>query len=450
MGVKVLLVLLAVIVASAEEMDESDEYLNLNIRMVVIIAITGGLLLLLLNVGCICIVCCICIRRNSNTSSINRNDPGNRSSKRASSSKLRSDIPANPYISLTTRKSMEFPRKKLNLLDCVGSGVFAAVYKAEAIGILKPKETSIVAVKVLKANLTANNKNDFLKELVLFRSLGEHENLVAMYGCCTDRDPMYLIMEYLPHGNLQEHLRSLVNESSKYETYSNRIVEHGLSPEALLNFGIQIARGMEFLDSKKCIHRDLASRNILLGECYVCKISDFGLARDVAETEQYETKSRGRVPIRWMAPEALVNNMYTIKSDVWSFGVLMWEIITLGAHPYPGMSPRQVIYSIQNGYRMPQPDHCNDEIYAMLLTCWQHHPDKRPNFTEIRVSLVNMMEKKQGYLNMDFFDQEKFMYLEPDVVMDEGFHLSQAGNSGDQIVTDKSSQKLDLTQLTSL
>ncbi|PIK50338.1 putative fibroblast growth factor receptor 3, partial [Apostichopus japonicus] len=258
-------------------------------------------------------------------------------------------------------------------------------------------------------NLTANNKNDFLKELVLFRSLGEHENLVAMYGCCTDRDPMYLIMEYLPHGNLQEHLRSLVNESSKYETYSNRIVEHGLSPEALLNFGIQIARGMEFLDSKK-----------------------------------------GRVPIRWMAPEALVNNMYTIKSDVWSFGVLMWEIITLGAHPYPGMSPRQVIYSIQNGYRMPQPDHCNDEIYAMLLTCWQHHPDKRPNFTEIRVSLVNMMEKKQGYLNMDFFDQEKFMYLEPDVVMDEGFHLSQAGNSGDQIVTDGSSQKLDLTQLTSL
>ncbi|PIK36174.1 putative fibroblast growth factor receptor 3, partial [Apostichopus japonicus] len=294
-------------------------------------------------------------------------------SQKACSSKLRSDIPANPYISLTTRKSMEFPRKKLNLLDCVGSGVFAAVYKAEAIGILKPKETSIVAVKVLKANLTANNKNDFLKELVLFRSLGEHENLVAMYGCCTDRD--------------------------------------------------------------------------------------FGLARDVAETEQYETKSRGRVPIRWMAPEALVNNMYTIKSDVWSFGVLMWEIITLGAHPYPGMSPRQVIYSIQNGYRMPQRIIVTTKFSCCItflsklchaVNCWQHHPDKRPNFTEIRVSLVNMMEKKQGYLNMDFFDQEKFMYLEPDVVMDEGFHLSQAGNSGDQIVTDGSSQKLDLTQLTSL
>ncbi|KAJ8034956.1 Tyrosine kinase receptor Cad96Ca [Holothuria leucospilota] len=326
---------------------------------------------------------------------------------------------SNNYIEMTQRKGMEFPRKNLRFRETIGSGAFATVYKAYAYSILKTGQKTVVAVKVLKENATENDRKDFMKELSLFKALGKHENLVTMYGCCTDQDPVYLIMEYLPNGNLQQHLRSLINSNPNSNTYHNQVMEHQLTPAELLGFGIQIAKGMEFLASKKCVHRDLAARNILLGENNICKISDFGLARDVADSQEYEMKSRGRVPVRWMAPESLLQNMYTTKSDVWSFGIVMWEIITLGSHPYPGMTPRKVLEAIQTGYRLPQPDHCDDEIYEMLKSCWEESPAKRPNFHEVRVSLERMMEADQGYLQMDNFHQDNYLYLEPDAALAE-------------------------------
>ncbi|XP_072049427.1 uncharacterized protein [Amphiura filiformis] len=235
----------------------------------------------------------------------------------------------------------EFPRQKLKLHEHLGSGAFANVVRADAMGVVKRRVNTIVAVKMLKDTATESDRSDFMKELKVYRMLEPHPNIIVMLGCCTDEEPYYLIMEYAPHGNLQSHLRAIRNApESPYNNIEGQRREF-LTPNEILEFGSQIANGMKYLSSKQCIHRDLATRNVLLGDGLVCKLSDFGLARDISEQNSYEMQSRGRVPVRWMAIESLLENSYTSKSDVWSFGVTMWELVTVGSHPYPGMSSKK-------------------------------------------------------------------------------------------------------------
>ncbi|XP_072049438.1 uncharacterized protein [Amphiura filiformis] len=162
---------------------------------------------------------------------------------------------------------------------------------------------------------------------------------------------------------------------------------------------------------KQCVHRDLATRNILLGEGLVCKVSDFGLARDMAEENEYEMKSRGRVPLRWLALESLLLNVYSSKSDVWSYGVLLWELVTIGSQPYPGMTNGQVISELKKGYRLPKPEHCSEEIYDIMRKCWQENPDERPTFMQIQKEVEHMLEDAQGYLCMSEFNEHDYVYL---------------------------------------
>ncbi|XP_038064851.1 muscle, skeletal receptor tyrosine protein kinase-like [Patiria miniata] len=259
--------------------------------------------------------------------------------------------------------SKEFPRDKLHILGQLGSGSFAVVYKAEAEGIIRRGTNTTVAVKMLKESATPNDQSDFKKELRLYSMMDQHPNVLSMLGYCTDKDPMYVILEYVPHGDLQTYLRHIRTGTEPFYLKKEEFKEKkDLTPTEILSFASQVVRGMEYLASKQCIHRDLATRNILLGEGLICKVSDFGLAREVAEKSQYEMQSQGKVPVRWMAPESLLSNMYTSKSDVWSFGVLLWELVTLGSHPYPGMSSQEVINELKKGYRLPKPEHCGDDM----------------------------------------------------------------------------------------
>ncbi|XP_072049428.1 uncharacterized protein [Amphiura filiformis] len=315
----------------------------------------------------------------------------------------------------------EFPRQKLKLHEHLGSGAFANVVRADAMGILRRRVNTIVAVKMLKEMATESDRSDFLKELKVFRMLEPHPNIIVMLGCCTDKEPYYLIMEYAPHGSLQSHLRGIRNApESPYSNVEGQRREF-LTPSEILQFGSQIANGMKYLSSKQCIHRDLATRNILLGDGLVCKLSDFGLARDISEQNSYEMQSRGRVPIRWMAIESLLENSYTSKSDVWSFGVTMWELVTLGSHPYPGMSSKRVLQELQKGYRLAKPEHCSQDIYSMMKECWQERPEKRPGFGQIHRKLDQMLEDAQGYLAMTDFDASGYVYLDPDANSDSSF-----------------------------
>jgi len=260
----------------------------------------------------------------------------------------------------------EFPRHHLKFYGILGEGCFGQVWKCEALNIDGRKGVTMVAVKTLKESASNKEKEDLVAELNLMKTLltEPHTNVVRLLGCCTsasDKEPTYVIMEYVSKGKLQEFLRK-----SRAEHYYGNL--HGssqkLTSRDLTSFCYQVARGMEYLSSKKVIHRDLAARNILVSETNICKVADFGFSRDVMANNIYERKSEGRLPIRWMAPEALYDNVYTTKTDVWSFGVLMWEIVTLGSTPYPGMSGSEVMKRVREGVRLEKPEHCMSEDRA--------------------------------------------------------------------------------------
>ncbi|XP_070574867.1 tyrosine kinase receptor Cad96Ca-like [Ptychodera flava] len=236
-----------------------------------------------------------------------------------------------------------------------------------------------------------------------------HPNIVRLLGCCTKSDPVCIILELAPYGNLKNFL--LANRST--EIYQNlHQNSRYLTSLDLIHFGWQIAKGMSFIASKKFIHRDLAARNILLGEKRCCKISDFGFARDVSTASVYHSKLEGRLPIRWMALESVVDSLYTIKSDVWSYGIVLWEIVTLGSTPYANMSSSELIRKLPTGYRLPRPDHCSEKYYGIMSRCWDEHSESRPSFSDLSV-VVGKMSKDttEEYMTMENFDSNMYVNI---------------------------------------
>uniref|UniRef100_T1H9Y5 receptor protein-tyrosine kinase n=1 Tax=Rhodnius prolixus TaxID=13249 RepID=T1H9Y5_RHOPR len=264
---------------------------------------------------------------------------------------------------------------------------------------------TIVAVKTLKENAGERERIDLLQELQVMKLLDPHPNVVRLLGCCTDKDPIFVIMEYVSNGKLQSFLRN----SRATRSYDNM---HGksntLTSRHLTSFCYQIARGMQFLSSKGIIHRDLAARNILVSADHTCKVADFGFARDIIGSHVYERKSEGRLPIRWMAPESLYDNVFSVKSDAWSFGVLVWEIVTLGSTPYPGLSAPDVMKKVKEGYRLDKPEHCRRELYNIMFYCWNEDPKERPDFTELVDLLEQLLLSETDYIELQRFPDHSY------------------------------------------
>uniref|UniRef100_A0AAQ4S4B7 Tyrosine-protein kinase n=1 Tax=Gasterosteus aculeatus aculeatus TaxID=481459 RepID=A0AAQ4S4B7_GASAC len=238
--------------------------------------------------------------------------------------------------------------------------------------------TTIVAVKTLKpGTMTAEA---FMEEANVMKTL-QHDRLVRLYAVVTKTPPIYIITEYMANGSLLDFLKSDAGCR--------------LQLPKLIDFSAQIAEGMAFIERKNYIHRDLRAANVLVSESLLCKIADFGLAR-VIEDDEYSAREGAKFPIKWTAPEAINYGTFTIKSDMWSFGVLLFEIITYGKIPYPGMTKGEVISSVQRGYRMPQPGNCPNELYAIVMLCWKNKPEDRPTFDYMQSVLDDFYTATEG------------------------------------------------------
>ncbi|XP_008841499.1 protein-tyrosine kinase 6 [Nannospalax galili] len=250
----------------------------------------------------------------------------------------------------------ERPREEFTLSRKLGSGYFGEVFE----GLWKGQVR--VAVKVIsRDNLL--HQHTFQSEIQAMKKL-RHKHILALYAVASAGDPVYIITELMPKGSLLQLLR----DSD----------EKALPILELADFASQVAEGMCYLESQNYIHRDLAARNILVGENNICKVGDFGLARLIKEDIYFSHDYN--IPYKWTAPEALSQGHYSIKSDVWSFGVLLHEIFSRGQIPYPGMSNHEAFMRVDAGYRMPCPLECPTSVYKLMLSCWGQDPQQRPSF----------------------------------------------------------------------
>ncbi|CAO1419928.1 unnamed protein product [Diamesa tonsa] len=258
-------------------------------------------------------------------------------------------------------KGWVIPEEDLQLKESIGKGEFGEVM----LGYLKGVR---VAVKMLKDSTAAAQK--FLQEASVMTTL-EHENLVKFIGLVLNNKHIYLVTEYMSKGSLVDYLRS---RGRQHITRKDQI-----------NFACDTCAGMEYLEAKKVVHRDLAARNVLISEDCVAKVADFGLAR-----EECYSLDVGKLPIKWTAPEALKGGRFSNKSDIWSFGILLWEIYSFGRVPYPRIPLAEVTKHVEMGYKMESPDGCPTEVYDMMRATWDLNPLKRPTFQDLKGKLMQL------------------------------------------------------------
>jgi len=270
--------------------------------------------------------------------------------------------PVTADLSHNTRDQWEIDRTSLKFVRKLGHGQFGEVWE----GLWN--NTTPVAIKTLKTGTM--DPKDFLSEAHIMKKL-RHPKLIQLYAVCTLEEPIYIITELMKNGSLLEYLQG------KGRT---------LKLAQLIDMSAQIAAGMAYLESQNYIHRDLAARNVLVGENHIVKIADFGLARLIKEDE-YEARVGARFPIKWTAPEAANYSRFSIKSDVWSFGILLTELVTFGRIPYPGMTNAEVLHQVEHGYRMQAPQGCSPALYDIMLECWHKDPMKRPTFETLQWKL---------------------------------------------------------------
>ncbi|KAK5621205.1 Macrophage colony-stimulating factor 1 receptor 2 [Crenichthys baileyi] len=362
---------------------------------------------------------------------------------------------------LPYNQKWEFPRNKLRLGAVLGSGAFGKVVEATAYGLETENKAIRVAVKMLKPNAHSEEREALMSELKILSHLGYHDNIVNLLGACTQGGPMLMITEYCSHGDLLNFLRAhardfmasviTVDEVGDEVFYKNVTQQEKLRSDSgiscwseyqemqpalfpgqndqgehmfslslcdLMRFSYHVAQGLDFLSSKNCIHRDVAARNVLLTDFRVAKICDFGLARDIRNDESYIVQGNARLPVKWMAPESIFQCLYTVQSDVWSYGVLLWEIFSLGKSPYPNVVVDTNFYKmIKDGHHMEQPEFAPNEMYHLMKLCWSLEPTHRPTFKTIGqlikslLPLTNDMLPHQSdqvmYKNIDECRQEE-------------------------------------------
>lgn len=294
-------------------------------------------------------------------------------------------------------KDVLIPAEMLRIEDSqiIGKGHFGTVYHGYLID--SNKQETHCAVKSLNRITDLGEVDQFLREGIIMKGF-HHPNILSLLGIMLPKEGLPLVvLPYMKHGDVRHFIRS-----------ENR----NPTVKDLIGFGLQVAKGMQYLAQKKFVHRDLAARNCMLDETFTVKVADFGMARDIYDKEYYSIQDHKRVklPVKWMAIESLQTQKFTTKSDVWSYGILMWELLTRGASPYPDVDPYDITHYLLKGRRLPQPQFCPDTLYSIMLTCWDPEPECRPSFNNLVTEVQHILSCLEGehyislkvnYVNLD-------------------------------------------------
>uniref|UniRef100_A0A4W4FHM5 Tyrosine-protein kinase receptor n=1 Tax=Electrophorus electricus TaxID=8005 RepID=A0A4W4FHM5_ELEEL len=292
----------------------------------------------------------------------------------------------------------EVPREKIAVLRELGQGSFGMVYEGIAKDIVKGEPETRVAVKTVNESASLRERIEFLNEASVMKAFSCH-HVVRLLGVVSKGQPTLVVMELMTHGDLKSYLRSLRPDAEN---------NPGRPPPTLtemIQMAAEIADGMAYLNAKKFVHRDLAARNCMVAEDLTVKIGDFGMTRDIYETDYYRKGGKGLLPVRWMAPESLKDGVFTAHSDCWSFGVVLWEISTLAEQPYQGLSNEQVLKFVMDGGYLERPESCAERMHSLMQMCWQYNPKMRPTFNEIIEMLKDDLHP--SFQELSFFYSEE-------------------------------------------
>jgi insulin receptor len=300
---------------------------------------------------------------------------------------------ANPeYVSLAVYEpdEWEIVRDKVELVRELSKGSFGVVYE----GILWPANIRC-AVKTVGERATVRERIEFLTEASVMKSFAGGHHVVRLLGVVSRGQPPLVVMELMALGDLKTYLREARNMNPSPIDLSR-----------MLLMAAQIADGMAYLEASKFVHRDLAARNCMLTENITVKIGDFGMARDIYETDYYRKGNKGLLPVRWMAPESLADGIFTNQSDVWSYGVVLWEISTFAEQPYQGLANEQVLQFVLRGDLLARPDNCPDVLYSLMLACWQKRPVNRPSFLRVVRVIDAITEVGEEFRQSSFYHNQ--------------------------------------------
>uniref|UniRef100_A0A8C1QY90 non-specific protein-tyrosine kinase n=1 Tax=Cyprinus carpio TaxID=7962 RepID=A0A8C1QY90_CYPCA len=280
------------------------------------------------------------------------------------------------YYGLDEARDYEIQRDRIELGRCIGEGQFGDVH--QGIYICPENPALSVAIKTCKNCTSDSVREKFLQEALTMRQF-DHPHIVKLIGVITE-NPVWIIMELCTLGELRSFLQ---------------IRKYSLDLASLILFSYQLSTALAYLESKRFVHRDIAARNVLVSSVDCVKLGDFGLSRYMEDSSYYKA-SKGKLPIKWMAPESINFRRFTSASDVWMFGVCMWEILMYGVKPFQGVKNNDVIGRIENGERLAMPPNCPPTLYSLMTKCWAYDPSKRPRFTELKGQLSTILAEEKA------------------------------------------------------
>ncbi|KAM5280779.1 focal adhesion kinase 1 isoform 19-T19 [Ctenodactylus gundi] len=284
-------------------------------------------------------------------------------------------MPSKSY-GIDEARDYEIQRERIELGRCIGEGQFGDVHQGV---YMSPENPALaVAIKTCKNCTSDSVREKFLQEALTMRQF-DHPHIVKLIGVITE-NPVWIIMELCTLGELRSFLQ---------------VRKYSLDLSSLILYAYQLSTALAYLESKRFVHRDIAARNVLVSSNDCVKLGDFGLSRYMEDSTYYKA-SKGKLPIKWMAPESINFRRFTSASDVWMFGVCMWEILMHGVKPFQGVKNNDVIGRIENGERLPMPPNCPPTLYSLMTKCWAYDPSRRPRFTELKAQLSTILEEEKA------------------------------------------------------